>query len=54
VTYVGGMPDWGIIVFFLTAIASAITIAQCVFYYDDWMVNTKTVDDITKEGDEGL
>lgn len=45
VNYVGGMPDWGIVVFFLTACATTITVCQCTFYYDDWMADSKETED---------
>jgi len=55
VNYVNGMPDWAIIVYFLTAVASVITLCQCIFYYDDWMENNKKQDIITSaEQGEGL
>jgi len=37
ITYVGGVPWWAVVTFFLSAWAQAITMIQCHFYYDDWM-----------------
>jgi len=41
VNYVGGMPWWLIVTFFLSACASTITMLQCHFYYDDWKADDK-------------
>lgn len=40
VKYIGGMPEWAIITYFLSACATTITILQCHFYYDDWTENS--------------
>jgi len=48
-TYIGGMPDWGIIVFFLTACASTIALLQCTFFFDDWMENPMIGDFTSQE-----
>jgi len=48
ISYVGGMPYWLVISFFLSACATGTVMFQCHFYYDDWKVEEK-VNKVLKE-----
>jgi len=54
VNYVGGMPDWAIITFFLSACATTITMVQTHFYYDDWTEAKTAQKDIADIASENL
>jgi len=54
INYVGGMPDWAIITFFLSAVATAITMLQTQFYYDDWKEAKTSQKDIAEIASENL
>jgi len=43
INYIGGVPYWGVITIFLSACATTITILQCIYYYDDWMVRSESM-----------
>jgi len=54
ITYVGGMPQWAVITFFLSACATAITMLQCHFYYDDWTEAITSQKDIAELASQNL
>jgi len=54
ITYVGGMPQWAVIIYFLSACATAITMLQCHFYYDDWKEASTSQKDIAELASQNI